>query len=298
MQSQTQTHKLIFHLGAGTAVFGGLLAAMVAVVLVLVTALHFVGPADRPTLRERLVPGPGILPKIFTPSTPEQKKSDAAKFGPVDRSKLDEIKGAPPSALEETKGQQSTCPTCPNYRPPSVGLLIAPRPAPVYPPPTYLPTYGPTLPNYATPTYATPSPGVPLRPGETLLHVGPWRTVTPPLATVPPIDQFGPVRPDPLEPYRTPARKLPEQIPLVDDGGEWGRPSRAVPDFDATPRGERKTGGYACANCRRPTVGEDWATQWTPEGTPITYLCRECWEKMTPEQRRTAYLNWYNRAAQ
>jgi hypothetical protein len=76
-----------------------------------------------------------------------------------------------------------------------------------------------------------------------------------------------------------------------------GKCPLALPDFGAAPRGQVKTGGYACAGCNRLTVGDAWQTHWTPEGQPVTFVCRSCWEAMNPQQREAAYRTWIARQA-
>lgn len=58
-----------------------------------------------------------------------------------------------------------------------------------------------------------------------------------------------------------------------------------------SPRSEVKTGSFICSNCRRSQVG-DWHTDWRPDGTPITFLCESCYQKMTPDQRAKAYQGY------
>lgn len=204
-----------------------------------------------------------------------------------------------PAATDEPKtGWQSECPNCPNYRPP-VTFVEVPRNPPSYP------TY--RTPNYLTPSYPVPSSAPSYAPsvGGTWIQTAAGAVWLPSgfayehdsgllrnlqTGVRSPPGQTN--RPPALAPYRTP--RLPEQRPLADDSDYRVRP--AVPDFEK--RGDRKTGGYACAACGRITVGDQWATQWTEEGTPISFMCRECWDKSTPEQRQHAYLNWYRRATE
>jgi hypothetical protein len=380
---QVTTRRVVLSVGVGTGLLCLVVAALAAVALVAVTALHFVPSSAKPKIFPRLHSTPAGIPAAAIDS-PQPDPVEA--FGPVNREKLNEPKAfktmppppfdwrtaggdwtiapppppSPPPAAdeiidepktdEETKGQwgqwtgevgyrtpdtfgdglkhvpqrevdsptlgkkegQSTCPNCPNYVPPSVGLRVVPRsPPPVYYP-SAQPSAQPSYPSYLPPVvYPSPQPMPAPSSGGSwiqtaagpvwlpsgyayehdsglLRHVASGQHSRPSQTS----------RPAPLEPYRVP--KLPEQPPLADDNlGNWSpRLNPAVPDFTKSPRGERKTGGYACANCRRPTVGDQWATQWTDEGTPISFLCRECWEKMTPQQRQTAYVEWYRRATE
>ena len=56
-----------------------------------------------------------------------------------------------------------------------------------------------------------------------------------------------------------------------------------------SPRSENKTGSFICSNCKKPHVGEDWHTDWSADGTPITFLCESCYSRMTSHQRIAAY---------
>ena len=55
------------------------------------------------------------------------------------------------------------------------------------------------------------------------------------------------------------------------------------------PRAENKTGSFICSHCRKPHVGEEWHTDWTADGTPITFLCENCYSSMSSQQRIAAY---------
>lgn len=200
--------------------------------------------------------------------------------------------------LDEAKTDwQSNCPTCPNYRPPVTFVEVPRNPSPSYP--TYVtPSY--PAPNYpvATPTggawIQTPGGPVWLPSGFAYEHdSGLLRNLQTGMRSRPGQS----ARPPALEPYRVPRMpeyRMPEQPLLADDPSFPGyRVRPAVPDFEK--RNDRKTGGYACAACGRLTVGDQWATQWTAEGTPISFMCRECWDKASPEQRERAYMHWYRR---
>jgi hypothetical protein len=63
------------------------------------------------------------------------------------------------------------------------------------------------------------------------------------------------------------------------------------------PRKEAKTGGFVCSHCKRTKVGSQWHTDWAEDGTPITFLCEECYRKMTPNQRLVAYKAYAQRQA-
>lgn len=60
------------------------------------------------------------------------------------------------------------------------------------------------------------------------------------------------------------------------------------------PRRELKTGSFLCSNCRKSNVGS-WHTEWNADGTPVTYLCESCWQKMNEEQRTKAYKGYIAR---
>lgn len=314
----TSTRKVVLSLGLGTGLLFASLGAFMLAALVAITALHFM-PTSKATLKDR------VFPRLHS-TTPADNRGalddpfadPVQSFGPVNRDALVEPKaaliriGGPPpplpaptfddgDALNETKGQQSSCPTCPNYRPPTStrpSFYEVPRnPSP--------PSYPSSYPS----SYLAPAPVV--SPGGSWIR-GPRGVVWLPTGhayehesglirnlqtgrrAVPITPATATTRPPALDPYRRP--KLPEQPPLGDDG--YGRISPAIPDFTKSPRGELKTGGYACANCKRATVGDQWATQWTDEGTPISFVCKECWERMSPAERQSAYVNWYRRATE
>lgn len=329
---ETQTRKVIVSLGIGTGLLFALGVALLIAAVVGVSALHFLPSLDPAAkVRERVFPRLNSVPNTI----PKRSIDEAQNFGPLNRDATNEEKGdsvaietgalrliatvvacrfpaittgilelpaddrkgasivdVDPSDYTQVK-TQSNCPTCPNYRPPSTELLLVPSSPQLPRSPTYYPSQQP--PQLATPS--SPAAGVwftgPRGPvwiprGFTYEHEsGLIRNDATGERSVPITPQTA-RRPAPSKP------RLPEQPPLADDRPARVRP--ALPDFTQSPRGERKTGGYACANCKRPTVGDQWATQWTDEGTPISYLCRECWEKMTPEQRQTAYVEWYRRA--
>jgi len=44
-----------------------------------------------------------------------------------------------------------------------------------------------------------------------------------------------------------------------------------------SPRSESKTGSFICSNCKKPHVGEEWHTDWSEDGTPITFLSESCY---------------------
>ena len=54
------------------------------------------------------------------------------------------------------------------------------------------------------------------------------------------------------------------------------------------PRSEIKTGSFLCSNCRQSQVGA-WHTEWNEDGTPTTFLCESCWQKLDDAQRRKAH---------
>lgn len=318
MTDQVTTRRVVLSVGVGTGLLCLVLAALAMLALVAVTALHFVPSSS--SAKPKIFPRLNSTP-LGIPAASIDHADPVEAFGPVDRSKLNEPKSiAPPppppppaelgdEIIDEPKTAEEVksgdCPNCP----PSVGLRVVPRsPSPVYPsypPPGYpAPSYR-YPPSYPGPSYSQPTAGgswiqtqagpVWLPSGYAFEHdTGLLRNLATGQRSRPSSQTS---RPAPLEPYRVP--RLPEQPPLADDGlGKWPALAPAVPDFTKSPRGERKTGGYACANCRRPTVGDQWATQWTAEGTPISFLCRECWEKMTPDQRQAAYVAWYRRATE
>ena len=328
-----ETRRVIVSVGVGTAVLFGLGVLTLVLAVVGISALHFLPTAEPAAkLRDRVFPQVKSVPNTI----PKQSIDEAQNFGPLNQTAREEKKSdvaiaersttleqsatlvatwlackfpaiaagvlqqgstiidVDPKDYEERK-TQSECPTCPNYRPPSAELLLVPS-APELP---RSPTYYPPQPTPTPPTssaaagtwFTGPRGTVWIPRGSTYEHdSGLIRDATG-KRSIPltPESARRPVTPAGLPP-------LAEQPPLADDNPQRVRP--AVPDFTKSPRGERKTGGYACANCKRLTVGDQWATQWTEQGTPISYLCAECWEKLTPEQRQAAYVDWYRRAVQ
>lgn len=63
------------------------------------------------------------------------------------------------------------------------------------------------------------------------------------------------------------------------------------------PRSEIKTGSFVCSNCRKKCVGEEWHTDWSSDGLPITFLCERCYSNMTPTQRQKTYQAYVSRQA-
>ena len=57
-------------------------------------------------------------------------------------------------------------------------------------------------------------------------------------------------------------------------------------------RSENKTGSFICSHCRKPHVGEEWHTDWSEDGTPITFLCESCYSRMSSQQRIAAYQTY------
>ena len=62
-----------------------------------------------------------------------------------------------------------------------------------------------------------------------------------------------------------------------------------------SPRAENKTGSFICSNCKKPHVGEEWHTDWSADGTPITFLCESCYSRMSAQQRIAAYQAYASR---
>lgn len=86
---------------------------------------------------------------------------------------------------------------------------------------------------------------------------------------------------EPEQPYVTPINPL-ENLDASDCPSGTCRKS---------PRSEVKTGAFICSNCRKSQVG-DWHTDWRPDGTPVTFLCESCYQRMTPDQRAKAYQGY------
>jgi hypothetical protein len=343
---EDKTTKVVVSLGVGTALVAFGLTLLMAVGLAAVAYVHC-KPVDRPAakifpqLRPPAIPkldagDAAELPPVNRDALREQKVNEVsarcrdalrslavvigAKFPAITLGVLgDEIIDEPksnreadkrPTSDKPKKGWQSTCPSCPNYRPP-VTFVEVPRNPPSQSYPTYVsPSY--PAPSYPTPSFPSSGQMAPSYPsaGGTWIETaaGPvWlpsgfayehdsgllRNLQTGMRSRPGQS----TRPPALEPYRVPRMpdyRMPEQPLLADDSSFPGyRVRPAVPDFEK--RTDRKTGGYACLACGRLTVGDQWATQWTAEGTPISFMCRECWDKASPEQRERAYMHWYRR---
>jgi hypothetical protein len=86
-----------------------------------------------------------------------------------------------------------------------------------------------------------------------------------------------------------PAVSLPEYPAVSLDALLYLNPS----DCPSCDRGaELKTGVFVCSHCGKACVGDEWHTDWQPDGTPLTFLCKECYGKLTPSQRQSV-LNRY-----
>lgn len=65
-------------------------------------------------------------------------------------------------------------------------------------------------------------------------------------------------------------------------------PHQAKPD----PLNESKTGSYLCQCCRHAKTGVLFHTSWTADGRPVTYLCDECWHRLSPPERMQQFNAW------
>jgi hypothetical protein len=106
----------------------------------------------------------------------------------------------------------------------------------------------------------------------------------------------------PVVSYST-ERYLPTSVPTERVAVGVEMPAIANPvEIDASdcatckkdPRSELKTGSFLCSNCRKSNVGS-WHTEWTSEGTPVTFLCESCWQRLNEEQRQKAYKGYIAR---
>lgn len=57
-----------------------------------------------------------------------------------------------------------------------------------------------------------------------------------------------------------------------------------------------RTGAFQCERCKRPTVGDQWQEVWSDDGTPLTFMCRRCWEETNVEQRVAVLENYLKRS--
>jgi hypothetical protein len=86
--------------------------------------------------------------------------------------------------------------------------------------------------------------------------------------------------------------RAPELPPSID----WVLPPPAsnppsCPNCPVT-RTELKTGAFFCSHCRSPCVGDEWHTDWLPDGTPLTYLCTRCNSRLSDSQKRSVYQRY------
>lgn len=98
----------------------------------------------------------------------------------------------------------------------------------------------------------------------------------------------------------TPAREYPAINPLELEPGDCPtcRPAVEIERLlrrKKSPRFESKTGSFICSNCKKPHVGEEWHTDWSEDGTPITFLCESCYSRMSSQQRIAAYQAYASR---
>jgi hypothetical protein len=106
---------------------------------------------------------------------------------------------------------------------------------------------------------------------------------------------------------------LPAEYPMFEPSGPNGPPPSPImtptqtpgpcPDGSCRPapmslfdepvsydhKSELKTGSYVCSSCRRARVGNQWHTDWTPDGKPVTYLCTDCNERLNANQKNAVY---------
>ncbi len=97
-----------------------------------------------------------------------------------------------------------------------------------------------------------------------------------------------------IESPSTATREYPAVNPLESETGDCPRcrPHVEVEKLlrkKESPRSENKTGSFICSNCKKPHVGEEWHTDWSEAGTPITFLCESCYSRMSSQQRIAAY---------
>lgn len=77
--------------------------------------------------------------------------------------------------------------------------------------------------------------------------------------------------------YVTPQRTKPQKKPEPD------------------PATEVKTGQYRCQACNRMTVGAEWQEIWLPSGKSMLAICRDCYIRMSPEERRDVFAKWFRK---
>ncbi len=66
-------------------------------------------------------------------------------------------------------------------------------------------------------------------------------------------------------------------------------------DRDLSPRnakGELKTGQYVCSHCRQSCVGSQWHTDWQPDGSPLTFICERCDQRLSIAQKSAVFKSY------
>ena len=103
-----------------------------------------------------------------------------------------------------------------------------------------------------------------------------------------------------IESPSNPPKEYPAINPLESDASNCPT-CRPLVEIDkllrkrASPRAENKTGSFICSHCKKPHVGEEWHTDWSEDGTPITFLCESCYSRMSSQQRIAAYKAYASR---
>ena len=100
-----------------------------------------------------------------------------------------------------------------------------------------------------------------------------------------------------IESPSTPTREYPVVNPLESETGNCPtcRPHVEVEKLLRTkgsPRSENKTGSFICSHCKKPHVGEEWHTDWSEDGTPVTFLCESRYSRMSSQQRIAVYQDY------
>lgn len=99
-----------------------------------------------------------------------------------------------------------------------------------------------------------------------------------------------PINPQALTEPKTQSRDCddcPAPIPLSSSAAPI-----PIPDPAPNALEQIKHGAYTCERCKKPMVGDQQATDWLSDGTPVTFLCVSCYEKTKPSEKKTLLEKW------
>ncbi|TWU66435.1 hypothetical protein [Crateriforma conspicua] len=118
----------------------------------------------------------------------------------------------------------------------------------------------------ARPPTIVGAPPIRLNPGEVFLGFGPIRSIT------------TTQQPSPAAPRTMPGPERPAPV-LETDCVDGSCPLS-------------REGVFVCQRCGKPTVGEGWHELWADDGTPLTCLCDDCWDRLSPTERAKELIRY------